>query len=108
MNILHLKHLGSENISLHKPQPNGDNGVLSQNAIAVTPYRPNWLFYCLFLGKNPSYLNFINIKCLPSHDGVILQNKPMGEYAERLLLQPRVNPITFFKVFSQTQNAIGA
>lgn len=69
----------------------------SQNLQAVKPYRQNWLFYCpntaqSGIGASPSYLG----NSLSSYDGVILQNKPFGEYAERFLVRPRVNPITLF------------
>ncbi|RKW41837.1 MAG: hypothetical protein D8B60_05920 [Moraxella sp.] len=96
MNILHLKHLGSENISLHKPQPNGDNGVLSQILLAVTPNCLNWLFLRLNTtkgaGANPSYINYAQRVDYPFMVWLILQNKPIGEYVKRLLFVPRVKP----------------
>lgn len=96
MNILHLKHLGSENISLHKPQPNSDNGVLSQKQKAVTPNCLNWLFLRLNtakgVGVNPSYINYAQRVDYPFMVWLILQNKPIGEYVKRLLFVPRVKP----------------
>ncbi|MGP1606838.1 MAG: hypothetical protein ACTTGU_01605 [Moraxella sp.] len=96
MNILHLKHLGSENISLHKPQPNSDNGVLSQKQKAVTPNCLNWLFLRLNTvkgaGVNPSYINYAQRVDYPFMVWLILQNKPIGKYVKRLLFVPRVKP----------------
>lgn len=67
-----------------------------------------WHFLRLNTGVNPSYTHFVHTKS-SSYDGVILQNKPLGEYAERRLWKPRVNPIDpFFGRFSQTQNSKGA
>lgn len=86
-----------------------NNVILSQNSKAVTPNCQNWLFYCLKSAINhlmahtpaerPSYLGKIR---LSDYVGVIVQNKPIGEYAQRLLWKPRVNPNALFFGLSQT------
>lgn len=108
MNLIKFKLKTSENISLATDKQMGNNGVLSQNEIAVTPNCQNWLFYCLSQDNNLSYQGFVPTKHLSNYDGVTPQNKPIGEYVGRLLFRPRVNPITLFiGRFSQTQNEIG-
>ena len=110
-NIQH-RELYHEKISFAIDGASGDNGVLSQNYIAVTPNCQNWLFLrpntAKRAGVNPSYKDFVPTKHLSSYDGVTPQNKPFGEYVGRYLCKPRVNPITLFGRFSQTQNYIGA
>lgn len=115
MNNIHHKPLNHEKISFAIDVMNGDNGYLSQNEIAVSPNCQKWLFLRsntatsgIGAGVNPSYKDFVQTKHLSSYDGVTPQNKPFGEYVGRYLFQPRVNPITLFGRFSQTQNEIGA
>lgn len=71
----------------------------SQNVKAVKPNRQNWLFYCPKSDKDKAspiiYAKFITnnkINLRPFMVWLILQNKPVGEYAKRYLLQPRVRP----------------
>lgn len=113
-NIQHIK-LYHEKISFAIDGAIGDNGILSQNHIAVTPNCQNWLFLRpntatngIGAGVNPSYKDFVQTKHLSSYDGVTPQNKPFGEYVGRFLYVPRVNPITLLGRFSQTQKHIGA
>ena len=68
--------------------------------------RPNHATNGIDASANPSYTG---VNCLSSYGGVTPQNKPFfGEYAGRLLTIPRVNPITLFGRFSQTQKIVGA
>ena len=96
LNTIQSNHIPNENISLHKPQPNSDNGVLSQKQKAVTPNCLNWLFLRLNTvkgaGVNPSYINYAQRVDYPFMVWLILQNKPIGEYVKRLLFVPRVKP----------------
>lgn len=76
----------------------------SQNAIAVKPNRQNWLFYCPKSDKDKAspiiYAKFITnnkINLRPFMVWLIVQNKPVGKYVQRLLLQPRVRPHHPFK-----------
>lgn len=103
MKLSNQIQLYNENKSLDKQVDATNNGVLSQKLIAVTPNCSNWLFLRpntaqsgTGAGVNPSYICFTSTKP-SSYDGVILQNKPIGEYAERFLLVPRVDPITLLK-----------
>ena len=114
MNFIHHSILDREKISFAIQFASGDNGVLSQKLIAVKPYRQTWLFLRpntatngIGAGVNPSYKDFVQTKHLSSYDGVTPQNKPFGEYVGRCLWKPRVNPITLFGRFSQTQNSKG-
>lgn len=109
MNFIHHSILDREKISFAISAMSGNNGILSQNHIAVSPNCQNWLFLRPnTAGVNPSCTHFVNTKHLSSYDGVTPQNKPFGEYVGRFLYVPRVNPITLFGRFSQTQNHIGA
>lgn len=96
MKLSNQIQLYNENKSLDKQVDATNNGVLSQNCKAVTPNCSNWLFYCLN-GDNPhtgitSYMGFVFTKYFPFMVWLILQNKPIGEYVERLLYKPRVRP----------------
>ncbi len=107
-NIQH-RELYHEKISFAINRASGDNGILSKKSLAVKPHRQNWLFLRPnTVGVNPSYKDFVQTKHLSFYDGVTPQNKPIGEYVGRFLVMPRVNPITLFGRFSQTQKAIGA
>ena len=109
MNYIHHSILDREKISFAISAMSGDNGILSQNQIAVSPNCQNWLFLRPnTAGVNPSYKDFVQTKHPSSYDGVTPQNKPFGEYVGRFLFVPRVNPITLLGRFSQTQNQIGA
>ena len=85
-----------ENKSFDKVVRVADNSRLSQNLQAVTPNCSNWLFYCLHGDfphtANTSFIDFVFAKCLSFMVWLILQNKPTGEYVERLLVRPRVRP----------------
>lgn len=114
MNIIQHKPINHEKISFAINGASGDNGILSK-VKAVSPNCQNWLFLRpntatngIGAGVNPSYKDFVPTKHLSSYDGVTPQNKPFGEYVGRLLLLPRVNPITLFGRFSQTQKVKGA
>ncbi len=73
---------------------------LSQNLLAVTPNCQNWLFLRPNTGSSASvstpYSNLTKAisrsKRYPLMVWLILQNKPFGEYVERLLTEPRVGP----------------
>ncbi len=115
MNFIHHSILDREKISFAINAMSGNNGILSK-VKAVSPNCQNWLFLRpntatngIGAGVNPSYKGFVPTKYLSSYDGVTPQNKPsFGEYVGRLLLLPRVNPITLFERFSQTQKVKGA
>lgn len=96
MNEIKLKRLFDEILSLATPAQNADNSRLSQKLKAVMPYRQNWLFYCLHGANshtdNTLYTYFVLTKCFSLMVWLILQNKPIGEYAKRFLLVPRVRP----------------
>lgn len=97
MKISQIKLKSSEHISLDKPIKIENNAILSQNAKAVTPNGLNWLFLRPSAtqsgaGVSPSYTDLATSKRFPLMVWLILQNKPIGEYAKRLLLQPRVRP----------------
>lgn len=113
MNFIHHSILDREKISFAIQFVSGNNGILSKTK-AVSPNCQNWLFLRsntatsgIGAGVNPSYAHFVNTKS-SSYDGVTPQNKPFGEYVGRCLLLPRVNPITLFGRFSQTQKTKGA
>ncbi len=107
-NIQH-RELYHEKISFAINRASGDNGILSKKSLAVKPHRQNWLFLRPnTVGVNPSYKDFLQTKLLSFYDGVTPQNKPIGEYVGRFLVMPRVNPITLFGRFSQTQKTLGA
>lgn len=108
MNFIHHSILDREKISFAISAMSGNNGILSKTK-AVSPNCQNWLFLRPnTAGVNPSYKDFVQTKHLSSYDGVTPQNKPFGEYVGRCLLLPRVNPITLFGRFSQTQKTKGA
>lgn len=84
--------------------------------------QPNRDFMAFFMPKNrkplanPTISHYSQgntiisqVLSLVRYDGATLQNKPLGEYAGRLLFVPRVNPITSYllAIFS-TQKQIGA
>ena len=99
LNLIHLQSQMREKLSFAKTTILNNNGVLSQNAKAVTPNGLNWLFLRLNVaqsgtgaGVNPSYIDLATSKRFPLMVWLILQNKPIGEYVKRLLLQPRVRP----------------
>lgn len=85
LNIIHHQGKFDEKLSIDTPAKSGNNGILTQNLQAVTPNGLNWLFYCLSYTLNPVDLR-------PFMLWLILQNKPIGEYAKRLLVRPRVRP----------------
>lgn len=114
MNYIHHSILDHEKLSFAIQFVSGDNGILSK-VKAVSPNCQKWLFLRsntatsgIGAGVNPSYKDFVQTKHLSYYDGVTPQNKPFGEYVGRCLLLPRVNPITLFGRFSQTQKVKGA
>ncbi|OAV05138.1 hypothetical protein [Moraxella catarrhalis] len=107
MNKIQCKLKLSEIISLDKIDEIRQNGVLSQKQKAVTPNRQNWLFlrpntaqHGIGSGVNLPYTDHHTAKSglvrFPLMVWLILQNKPLGEYAERLLFVPRVRPHRLF------------
>ena len=96
MSRIIFKDMLSEFISLDKIGGVSDNGTLSQNLLAVTPNCSNWLFYCLHGHQHHTddtpYTVFVFAKYFHFMVWLIPQNKPIGEYVERLLLRPRVRP----------------
>lgn len=105
MNNIQYKPSNHEKISFAKRRVSGDNGILSQNTLAVKPYRQTWLFYCPNTGQShPINKGFLPLYHLMGR--LRLQNKPIGEYATWLLTLPRVRPPhPIFRVF--TQNMLG-
>lgn len=85
LNIIHHQGKFDEKLSIAKVIMTGYYVILTQNLQAVTPNGLNWLFYCLSYTLNPVDLR-------PFMLWLILQNKPFGEYAKRLLVRPRVRP----------------
>lgn len=115
MNFIHHSILDREKISFAISAMSGNNGILSKTNSDYANIAKNWLFLRsntatsgIGAGVNPSYKDFVQTKHPSSYDGVTPQNKPFGEYVGRFLLVPRVNPITLFGRFSQTQKLIGA
>lgn len=95
LNIIHYQGKLDENLSLAMHAKSGNNGSLSQEQKAVTPNGLNWLFYCPKCANPlaiPPYNHFATTGNLPLMVWLILQNKPFGEYAKRLLFVPRVRP----------------
>ncbi|WP_143821549.1 hypothetical protein [Moraxella cuniculi] len=87
MKNIHFKQILNEIISLAKTAGVKYDGNISQKCKAVVPNCPNWLFL------RPSYTqNLHTADFRPFMLWLILQNKPIGEYAERLLYIPRVKP----------------
>lgn len=110
MNVIKHNRKNSEKLSLEKMGECLQNGVLYQKHIAVKPYRQNWLFLrpntTKGTGVNPSYPQSPILAFVCFMVWLILQNKPIGEYAKRLLYVPRVRPHhPFLGLF--TQNHIG-
>lgn len=116
MKEISLKQELIKNISLAKNAGVKYDEPLSQNAKAVTPNGLNWLFLRPNTAKagigvsvSPSYMQTLPMLAnfRPFMVWLILQNKPIGEYVKRFLLQPRVRPHRpFFGLL--TQNAKGA
>lgn len=112
MNIIQHKPINHEKISFAIDGASGDNGALSKFQSDFANIAKTWLFLrpntAKRAGVNPSYKDFVPTKHLSFYDGVTPQNKPsFGEYVGRCLWKPRVNPITLFGRFSQTQNSKG-
>lgn len=102
------------------------NIEFSQKSKSDCPYRKNGFFMSKFslnsqikpsVSINPPLILIQQDKSIISqvfslvrNDWATLQNKPYGEYAGRLLLLPRVNPITIFLngYFLKTLNVKGA
>lgn len=115
MNFIHHSIIDREKLSFAIQFVSGDNGILSKTNSDYANIAKTWLFLRpntatsgIGAGVNPSYKDFVQTKHLSYYDGVTPQNKPFGEYVGRFLLVPRVNPITLFGRFSQTQKLIGA
>lgn len=110
MKYIHHSILNREEISFAINAMSGNNGILSKLYSDYANIAKTWLFLRPnTAGVNPSCTHFVNTKHLSSYDGVTPQNKPsFGEYVGRFLYRPRVNPITLFGRFSQTQNYTGA
>lgn len=99
---------------LAKASEYSDNGFTTHKAVM-----PNRDFMAIFMSKNlklvnPTLIQYsqdkTNLSRLVLNGWVTLQNKAFAKYAGRLLLLPRVNPITniFIGLFSQTQKSKGA
>ena len=99
MNILHLKHLGSENISLHKPQPNGDNTATTNN-ISAQPSRHSLAIFTPIVGV----MRHIKPKGLSVYGGLIgVNTKPQGNSHSRICSVVETCHL-IFKVVSLTKN----
>ena len=99
MNILHLKHLGSENISLHKPQPNGNNTATTKTLLAVKPSRHSLAIFTPIIGV----IRHIKPKGLSVYGGLIgVNTKPQGNSPSRLLSVVETCHL-IFKVVSLTR-----
>lgn len=116
MKEISLKQELIKNISLAKNAGVKYDEPLSQNAKAVTPNGLNWLFLRpntakagIGISVSPSYTQTLPMLAnfRPFMVWLILQNKPIGEYVKRFLLQPRVRPHRPF-LGLLTQNAKGA
>lgn len=117
LNLSKLQAILNEIISLATPAKSRDNKILSQNELAVTPNGLNWLFLRpntaqTGVGVNPPYTDHHTapkgvLVRFPLMVWLILQNKPIGEYAKRLLIQPRVRPHRPFMGFL-LKNELGA
>ncbi|MFA9487189.1 MULTISPECIES: hypothetical protein [unclassified Moraxella] len=96
MKEIQVKCFISEILSLAKIAGVKYDERLSQNELAVTPNGLHWLFLrpntAKGAGVNPSYIGNVNTLYFPFMVWLILQNKPVGEYVKRLLIQPRVRP----------------
>lgn len=92
LNIIHHQGKFDEKLSIAKVIMTGYYEFLTQKQIAVTPNGLNWLFYCPKHRVIPPYNHFATTGNLPLMVWLILQNKPIGEYAKRLLFVPRVRP----------------
>lgn len=94
MKKIYLKSHFSEIISLAKNAGVKYDELLSQNLYSGSPYRQNWLFLRpnKGAGVNPSYIGNVFTLYFPFMVWLIVQNKPIGEYVQRLLYRPRVRP----------------
>lgn len=108
LNCIQQKSKNTEKISLPKclscVAGVGNNGVLSQKVKAVQPNRQSLAF---LLPKTRQFLPYTGFLRLSFMVWLILQNKPIGEYAKRLLLLPRVRPNHPIVVFPLTQKVKG-
>lgn len=101
MKEISLKQELIKNISLVKNAGVKYDELLSQNLYSGSPYRQNWLFLRpntakagTGAGVSPSYTQHLPMLAnfRPFMVWLIVQNKPIGEYVQRLLYRPRVRP----------------
>lgn len=105
MSKFNFKGLMSEFFSLVLLVKIIENLILSQNSKAVKPNRQIMAF---FMPNTRQFLPYTGFLCLFFMVWLILQNKPFGEYVERLLLRPRVRPNhPILGYFPLTQNSKG-
>lgn len=105
MSKFNFKGLISEFFSLDNLGKIANNAILSQNSKAVKPNRQTVAFFMPIIGQFLPYTGFLRLFFMV---WLILQNKPFGEYVERLLLRPRVRPNhPILGNFPLTQNSKG-
>lgn len=105
MNRFNFKVLMSEFFSLVLLVKMIENLILSQKVKAVKPNRQTMAFFMPITGQFLPYTGYLRLCFMV---WLILQNKPLGEYVERLLLLPRVRPNhPILAVLSLTQNVKG-
>ncbi|WP_019520172.1 hypothetical protein [Faucicola boevrei] len=104
MSKFNFKGLMSEFFSLVKVAGVKDNSFLSK-LHSGSPNRHILAFFTPITGQFLPYTGFLRLFFMV---WLILQNKPLGEYVERLLCKPRVRPNhPILGNFSLTQNYIG-
>lgn len=104
MSKFNFKVLMSEFFSLVKVAGVKDNSFLSKTN-SGSPNRHTLAFFMPITGQILPYTGFLRLFFMV---WLILQNKPLGEYVERLLLVPRVRPNhPILGNFSLTQKLLG-
>lgn len=112
MKITHYDSANRENKSLVLNAVNGYDFSTLKNLLAVCQTVKQAFFMPEKL-VNPTISQHSQGNTIISHDyvridGLILQNKPFGEYVERLLIVPRVRPITLNNLGYLLKNLLGA
>lgn len=88
MSKFNFKGLISEFFSLDNLGKIANNAILSKTK-SGTPNRQIMAFFMPIIGQFLPYTGFLRLFFMV---WLILQNKPFGEYVERLLFVPRVRP----------------
>lgn len=104
MSKFNFKGLMSEFFSLDNLGKIANNATLSK-IISGTPNRQIMAFFMPITGQFLPYTGFLRLFFMV---WLILQNKPFGEYVERLLIIPRVRPNhPILGYFPLTQKLLG-